>query len=73
MADSEHKLHRQGKKSNGLSTAVDMIISQLRTMALVLKHTFTKADTVEYPEQKPYLAPRYRGRIVLTRIPLSPM
>jgi NADH-quinone oxidoreductase subunit I len=38
-------------------------------MWLVLKHTFTKADTVEYPEQKPYLAPRYRGRIVLTRDP----
>jgi|TARA_B110000091_G_scaffold40847_1_gene44219 NADH-quinone oxidoreductase subunit I len=38
-------------------------------MFLVLKHTFTKADTVQYPEQKPYLAPRYRGRIVLTRDP----
>lgn len=46
-----------------------MIWSQLRTMWLVLKHTFTKADTVEYPEKKPYLAPRYRGRIVLTRDP----
>ena len=38
-------------------------------MALVLKHTFSKADTVQYPEQQPYLAPRYRGRIVLTRDP----
>ncbi len=46
-----------------------LIFSQLRTMWLVLKHTFTKADTVQYPEQKPYLAPRYRGRIVLTRDP----
>mgnify|MGYP001025993220 FL=1 len=45
------------------------MISQLRTMWLVLKHTFTKADTVEYPDKKPYLAPRYRGRIVLTRDP----
>lgn len=45
------------------------MFSQLRTMWLVLKHTFTKADTVQYPEQKPYLAPRYRGRIVLTRDP----
>jgi len=50
-------------------SAFDMIYSQLRSMALVLKHTFTKADTVQYPEQKPYLAPRYRGRIVLTRDP----
>jgi NADH-quinone oxidoreductase subunit I len=46
-----------------------LMLSQLRTMWLVLKHTFTKADTVQYPEQKPYLAPRYRGRIVLTRDP----
>ena len=45
------------------------MISMLRTIGLVLKHTFTKADTVEYPDQKPYLAPRYRGRIVLTRDP----
>jgi len=45
------------------------MFSLLRTIWLVLKHTFTKADTVEYPEQKPYLAPRYRGRIVLTRDP----
>ena len=43
------------------------MFSQLRTMWLVLKHTFTKADTVQYPEEKPYLAPRYRGRIVLPR------
>ena len=43
--------------------------SHLRTMWLVLKHTFSKADTVEYPDEKPYLAPRYRGRIVLTRDP----
>ena len=43
--------------------------SQLRTIWLVLKHTFTKADTVQYPEEKPYLSPRYRGRIVLTRDP----
>ncbi|MBA6328431.1 NADH-quinone oxidoreductase subunit NuoI [Colwellia sp. MB02u-6] len=45
------------------------MFSQLRTLWLVLKHTFTKADTVQYPEEKPYLSPRYRGRIVLTRDP----
>ena len=26
-------------------------------------------ETVQYPEEMPYLAPRYRGRIVLTRDP----
>jgi NADH-quinone oxidoreductase subunit I len=52
-----------------LNSLLSGTYSQLRTMFLVLKHTFTKADTVQYPEQKPYLAPRYRGRIVLTRDP----
>ena len=45
------------------------MLSQIRTLITILKHTFTRADTVEYPEQKPYLSPRYRGRIVLTRDP----
>ena len=38
MADLPNKVQHQQKKPNGLSTAVDMVISQLRTMALVLKH-----------------------------------
>lgn len=45
------------------------MLSELRTLWEVLKHTFTKAETVQYPEEMPYLAPRYRGRIVLTRDP----
>jgi NADH-quinone oxidoreductase subunit I len=45
------------------------MFSQLRTLWTVLRHTFTPADTVQYPEQKPALFPRYRGRIVLTRDP----
>lgn len=45
------------------------MFSQLRTLWRVFAHLFVKADTVEYPDQKPYLAPRYRGRIVLTRDP----
>ena len=43
------------------------MISILRSMWLVFLHVFHKRETVEYPEVKPYLAPRYRGRIVLTR------
>lgn len=46
-----------------------MITSQLRSMWLVFRHLFHRNATVQYPEQKPYLAPRYRGRIVLTRDP----
>ncbi len=45
------------------------LFSQLHTIWRILTHTFTPADTVQYPEQKPYLAPRYRGRIVLTNDP----
>ncbi len=45
------------------------MLSQLQTLWEVLKHTTTKIDTVEYPDEMPYLAPRYRGRIVLTRDP----
>lgn len=45
------------------------IWSQIVTLYQVLLHTFSTRDTVQYPEEMPYLAPRYRGRIILTRDP----
>lgn len=45
------------------------MLSQLRTLWEVFKHLFRAAETVQYPEVMPYMAPRYRGRIVLTRDP----
>jgi NADH-quinone oxidoreductase subunit I len=48
---------------------IDMLISTIRSTWEVLKHTFQKPVTVQYPEEKPYLPPRWRGRIVLTRDP----
>ncbi len=45
------------------------MISILRTLWTVFLHAFRRRVTVGYPEKKPYLAPRYRGRIVLTRDP----
>ena len=45
------------------------MLSLLRTIWTVFLHMFRKRATVQYPEQKPYLPPRYRGRIVLTRDP----
>lgn len=45
------------------------MLSQIRTIWEVFKHTFTPQDTVQYPEEKPELAPRYRARIILTRDP----
>jgi len=35
----------------------------------VFLHAFRKRETVQYPEEKPDLRPRYRGRIILSRDP----
>jgi NADH-quinone oxidoreductase subunit I len=43
--------------------------TQLVTLKRVLHHTFTPTDTVQYPEEMPYMPPRYRARIILTRDP----
>jgi len=45
------------------------MISLIKSIWIILKHTFHKRETVQYPEEKPYLAPRYRGRIILSRDP----
>lgn len=52
-----------------MDLGIGSLLSNLRSMLLVLKHTFAKRVTVQYPEEKPVLAPRWRGRIVLTRDP----
>lgn len=43
--------------------------SLLKTIGLVLRHTWRRRVTIPYPEKKAYLPPRWRGRIVLTRDP----
>lgn len=45
------------------------MLSNLRTLWMVFLHSFRKRDTIQYPDEKPYLPPRYRGRIVLSRDP----
>lgn len=45
------------------------MLSILRTIWDVFLHMFSRRVTVQYPEEKPYLAPRYRGRIILSRDP----
>ena len=45
------------------------MFSQLRTLWTVFLHLFHRRVTVQYPEQKPDLPPRYRGRIILSRDP----
>ncbi|HSL95717.1 MAG TPA: NADH-quinone oxidoreductase subunit NuoI [Thermoleophilia bacterium] len=41
----------------------------LRALWSVLRRLFARASTVRYPEETPYLPPRYRGRIILSRDP----
>jgi len=43
--------------------------SVVRSNYMIFMRGFRKRDTIQYPEQKVYLPPRYRGRIVLTRDP----
>jgi len=43
--------------------------STLRTLWLILLHLLQKRVTVQYPEQRPYIPPRWRGWIVLSRDP----
>ena len=43
------------------------MLSILRSLWLVLLHMFRKPVTIQYPDEKPYTAPRWRGRIILSR------
>ena len=43
--------------------------SSLRALGLIFLHLFRKRATVQYPEQKPVIPPRWRGRIILSRDP----
>jgi NADH-quinone oxidoreductase subunit I len=45
------------------------VISNLKTIWTVFLHMFSKRETIQYPEEKPYLPPRFRGRIILSRDP----
>ncbi|MEJ2553625.1 MAG: NADH-quinone oxidoreductase subunit NuoI, partial [Gammaproteobacteria bacterium] len=43
--------------------------SLLQTLWRIFKHAFRKRVTVQYPDERPAIPPRWRGRIVLTRDP----
>jgi NADH-quinone oxidoreductase subunit I len=45
------------------------VFTQFRSLWMVFSHAWRKRDTILYPEQMPYVPPRYRGRIILTRDP----
>jgi len=45
------------------------MLSLLKGIWSVFLHSFHRRVTVQYPDQKPYMPPRYRGRIILSRDP----
>ncbi|KPV40495.1 NADH dehydrogenase [Thiohalorhabdus denitrificans] len=45
------------------------MLTEIRNLWLILLHSFRPRETVQYPEEKPYLPPRTRGRIILSRDP----
>lgn len=45
------------------------MFSIIGTLWNVFRHSFNRRVTVQYPEQKRYLPPRWRGRIILSRDP----
>lgn len=45
------------------------MLSLVQTMWRVFLHAFRRRVTIQYPDEKPTLAARWRGRIVLTRDP----
>jgi NADH-quinone oxidoreductase subunit I len=45
------------------------MLGVMGSILTVLRHTLRRPVTVQYPDEKPYLPPRYRGRIILSRDP----
>lgn len=45
------------------------IFNSLKTMAHIFGHAFRRRETVQYPEERPAIPPRWRGRIILSRDP----
>ncbi len=43
------------------------MLSALRAFWIVLTHTFRRRETVQYPEERLHVPPRFRGRIILSR------
>jgi len=45
------------------------MLSLIRTVWEVLLHAFHRRATIQYPDEKPRMRPRWRGRIILSRDP----
>ena len=63
-----HRRNRPGDKGKE-GKGVDAMLSVIRTIWNVFLHSFRRRVTIQYPDEKPYLTPRTRGRIILSRDP----
>ncbi len=45
------------------------MFSLVKSIATVLLTMFRRRATIQYPEERPYIPPRWRGRIILSRDP----
>lgn len=45
------------------------MLSIVKTMWRVFLHMFSRRATIQYPDERPNLPPRWRGRIILSRDP----
>jgi NADH-quinone oxidoreductase subunit I len=45
------------------------MLDLLKGIWTVFLHLFRRPETVQYPDEKPYVPPRFRGRIILSRDP----
>ena len=52
-----------------ITSIIKGVGTQLRSLGMVFSHAWRPRETLSYPEQQVYAAPRFRGRIVLTRDP----
>ncbi|HJU04631.1 MAG TPA: NADH-quinone oxidoreductase subunit NuoI [Nitrospiraceae bacterium] len=48
---------------------MNYLLGILHGLWIVFRRIFHRPVTVQYPEEKPYLPPRWRGRIILSRDP----
>lgn len=54
---------------DSLAWALHAFSNSMHTLWLVFVHAFQPRATLEYPEEKPDIPPRWRGRIILSRDP----
>ncbi|OGI02072.1 MAG: hypothetical protein A2Y25_03890 [Candidatus Melainabacteria bacterium GWF2_37_15] len=54
---------------NQINKTISAVVEIARGMATIMKHFFREPITLEYPEKKPELGERYRGRLALLTNP----